>query len=125
MRCLRIASRTWFRKKSRKSGAQKAALWRGISTSRRGFRRMTFTASPRASRLRKPRRTLDVADLGEVDRVVSALKLPPLREVEITEAEVLEAERARIDGRELLDGLSAPLPRGLHGRDQLAQRLPG
>src|SRR5438034_111456 len=115
MRCLRIASRTWFRKKSRKSGAQKAALWR----------RSSSTAAPRASRLRKPRRTLDVADLGEVDRVVSALKLPPLREVEITEAEVLEAERARIDGRELLDGLSAPLPRGLHGRDQLAQRLPG
>src|SRR5438132_8866477 len=32
MRCFRIASRTWFRKKSRKSGAQKAALWRRSSS---------------------------------------------------------------------------------------------
>src|SRR5437016_13990047 len=32
MRCFRIASRTWLRKKSRKSGAQKAALWRRSSS---------------------------------------------------------------------------------------------
>src|SRR3989441_10211669 len=32
MRYFRIASRTWLRKKSRKSGAQKAALWRRSSS---------------------------------------------------------------------------------------------
>src|SRR3989442_937219 len=32
MRYFRIASRIWFRKKSRKSGAQKAALWRRSSS---------------------------------------------------------------------------------------------
>src|SRR5213078_2711398 len=59
-----------------------------ISTSRRGFRKMTFTGSSRAarrgralpSRPRKPRRAPDVTNLGEMDPVVSGLELPPLRE---------------------------------------------
>src|SRR3989449_9633129 len=96
-----------------------------ISTSRRGFRRMTFIGSPRPSRLRKPGRALDVADLGEMYRVVSSLELPPLREVEIAAVGVLETELARIQRREPLDGLSAPLARGLHGCDQLADHLSG
>src|SRR5712692_4318649 len=101
------------------------------STSRRGFRKMTFTGSPRASRcgvplpsrLREPPRALHVADLREMDPVVPGLKLPPLREVEIAEAKVVEAQRAWIHRPELLHGLSAPLSRGPHGRDQLADRF--
>src|SRR2546428_756730 len=100
------------------------------STSRRGFRKMTFTGSPRASRcvplpsrLREPPRALHVADLSEMDPVVPGLKLPPLREVEIAEAKVVEAQRAWIHRPELLHGLSAPFSRGPHGRDQLADRF--
>src|SRR5439155_11846733 len=89
------------------------------------IRRMTFIVTPRPSRLRKPARALDVADLGEMYRVVSSLELPPLREVEIAAVGVLETELARIQRREPLDGLSAPLARGLHGCDQLADHLSG
>src|SRR2546425_317609 len=58
-----------------------------------------------------------------MDPVVPGLKLPPLREVEIAEAKVVEAQRAWIHRPELLHGLSAPFSRGPHGRDQLADRF--
>src|SRR5690348_16003714 len=92
------------------------------STSRRGLRRMTFTAV-RPSRARESRRALDLADLGEMDAVVVRLQLPPLREIELTEPEVLELERTRIDGAELLDRLAAALARGPHRRQELRDRL--
>src|SRR5262249_41743957 len=93
------------------------------STSRRGLRRMTFTATG-PSRARKSRRALDLADLREMDAVVVGLQLPPLRETGFTEAEVLELERTRIDGAELLDRLTAALARGPHRRQELRHRLP-
>src|SRR5437899_11976208 len=81
------------------------------STSRRGLRRMTFTPA-RPSRARKSRRALDLADLHEVDAVVVGLELPPLREIELAEAEVLKLQRRRVERHDLLDRLSASLARG-------------
>src|SRR5262245_26480916 len=107
----------------------------GNSTSRRGLRSTTFmsiVASPpwrlrprrRAPlRLRESGRGLDLAELSQMHALVRGLQLPPLGEVEITEAEVIERQPARIDGGQLLDGLAAPLARGLEGGDQLTDRL--
>src|SRR6267143_658854 len=92
------------------------------STSRRGFLRMTFMPV-RLSRAREPGRALDLADLREVDPVVVGLQLPPLGEIEIAEADVLERQWAWIDRREPLDRLAAALARGAHRRDELGDRL--
>src|SRR5262249_48957524 len=91
------------------------------STSRRGFRRMTFTRV-RPSPARESRRRLDRADLREMETVVMRLQLPPLGQIELAEAEVLELQRSRIDRAELLDRLAASLADSAHGREQLADR---
>src|SRR5436309_11751889 len=107
------------------SSSRRMSLTRRLpvtATSRRGFRRMTFTGVPRLAP-RKSGRALDLADLRELDSIVLGLEDPPLGEVQFTQAEMLERERARIERRELLYRLSAPLARGLHRGDQLADRL--
>src|SRR5438093_7836912 len=93
------------------------------STSRRGFRRMTFTPVP-VSRPGESGRALDLADLHEVDLVVMRLQLPPLGEIERAEPKVLELQGPRIVRRELLDRLTPPLPGGRHLRRSLPDGLP-
>src|SRR5262245_9264220 len=70
----------------------------------------------------KSGRALDLADLDQVDAVVMRLKLPPLREIELAEPEVLELQRARVERRELLDRLAAALADGAHRREELCDR---
>src|SRR5258705_12802774 len=57
-----------------------------------------------------------------MDAVVMRLQLPPLREIELAEAEVLECQRARVNRAELVDRLAASLARGPHRREQLGDR---
>src|SRR5262249_50416732 len=95
---------------------------RPTSSARRGFLRRTFIPA-RRSRPREPGGALDLADLSQVDPVVMGLQLPPLGEIELAEAEVLERERARVERRELLDRLAAALARCAHRREQLGERL--
>src|SRR2546427_10849204 len=80
------------------------------STSRRGLRRTTFM-SALASALRKSGCVFDVADLRQVDAIVSLLQHPPLRQIQIAEPQMLEHETARIDRRELVDRRPAPFTR--------------
>src|SRR5437868_3038040 len=88
------------------------------STSRRGLRSTTFISVPR-----EPRRGLDPTDLPQVHAVVGGGEPPPLAEVHVAEAEVLEGEPARIAAGQALDRLAAARARGLHGVHQRADRL--
>ncbi len=58
-----------------------------------------------------------------MDAVVLRLEQPPLGEIEVAEAEVLEDQPPRIERRQLLDGCPAPLAGGLDGREQLGNGL--
>src|SRR5215470_8257961 len=72
------------------------------STSRRGLRSITFTVLlPR-----KARRRLDLAELLQVAEIVARLQPPPLAQIHLAQAEVLEGERARIAAREALHRLA-------------------
>src|SRR5262249_62172806 len=72
---------------------------------------------------RQPRRGLDSAKTLEVRPPVTHLERPPLGEVEGPQARVGEDQRTGIHGGQTLDGLPAPLPRGLEIRHELRQRL--
>src|SRR5499433_525446 len=105
------------------SSSRRMSLTRRLpatSTSRRGLRRMTFTSL--RSRPWKSGRALDLANLYQVDAVVMGLQLPPLREIELAEPEVLELQRTRVERRELLDRLAAALAGGAHRREELGDR---
>src|SRR6266700_2225861 len=70
------------------------------------------------------RMALDLTELAEMDAIVLRLEQPPLGEVEIAETEVLENQPLGVEARQLLNGRPAALTGGLHGRDQLTDRLP-
>src|SRR5438132_8084771 len=89
------------------------------STSRRGLRSTTFIAS----RPRESRRRFHVAELLQMSRLVARLQPPPLAEVHLAEAEVLERQPARVAAGQPLDRLAAPQASCLHRRDQLGDRL--
>src|SRR5919106_1098421 len=58
-----------------------------------------------------------------MDLVVRGLQAPPLRQVEVAEMEVLEPQRSGVALGQPLDRVPAALARGLHGRQQLAERF--
>jgi len=55
--------------------------------------------------------------------VVMGLEHPPLAEVHLAEREVPPRERPRVDGRQSLERLAAPLPGGPHLVEKLADRV--
>src|SRR5262245_61661863 len=72
----------------------------GSSTSRRGLRSTTFMSfDPARERLRRreSRRRLHLAKLVQVDAIVGGLEHPPLAQIEIAEAKVLERQPSWID----------------------------